>query len=318
MTSRIIFCSLCLTFILAIDGLCIRLVHAGQESFPFIGVSTSDQVNVRAGQSANFERLCQLKKNEEVVVIAKEFGWYKIQLPLQAKSFVSKDYVQYLGQNAGGITANDVNIRSGAGIHYTILGQLSKGEQIYIQDELEEWYRIEPVAKSFGWVAEEYLKFKSHDIHNREVVPRQILSIQRDLPEQTIEADEQPTEMIEESYIIEDKPKMETGIDIQKDVVGEESSKIKKDSDFKSNLSIADQGVISVSGYVEPYEKKGKDGIYFKIVSNGEPVCYIQGVNHLLGRFIHQQVKVDGTVNQKLLSQYSRPVIVVLKVRLML
>jgi hypothetical protein len=38
----------------------------------------------------------------------------------------------------------------------------------------------------------------------------------------------------------------------------------------------------------------------------------------MLGRFLHQRVSVEGTVNQKLRSKYSHPVIIVLKVRLML
>jgi len=158
MTLRIVILSLVVLLSLQVHGSHGGIVWAQEHLPPFLAESTGDHVNVRAGQSANFEKLCQLSKGEEVVIFGKEYSWYKIQLPLSAKSFVSKDYVQFLGLNAGGITATDVNIRAGAGIHHTILGRLAKGDQIYIREEFDEWYRIEPVAKSYGWVSQKLLK----------------------------------------------------------------------------------------------------------------------------------------------------------------
>ena len=256
-------------------------VYAQQEFFPYLAEATGDRVNVRSGQSANFERVCQLNKGDEVVVLEKGYSWYKIQLPPAAKSFVSKKYVQYLGQNAGGVTAERVNIRAGAGIHFTVLGQLAKGEQIYIEEELDEWYRIKPVAESYGWVADQFLNFKSNDVaeyrsrsYSRPVVDEDLFA----------PVEEEPEEEVAEAQAVEEQ----------------------------------DTEKFSAVGYVEAYEDKDNDGIRYKIVVNGRPICYIQGVNHMLGRFMHHKVSVEGTVNTKLQSKYAYPVIIVLKVRLML
>jgi len=290
MTSRIVFLSLVVSLSLQVHGSHSGTVWAQEHIPPFLAESTGDHVNVRAGQSANFEKLCQLSKGEEVVIFDKEYSWYKIQLPPSAKSFVSKDYVQFLGLNAGGVTATDVNIRAGAGIHHTILGKLAKGEQIYIQEEFEEWYRIEPVAESFGWVSQRFLAFKSKDFSGYQMPPPQSFVDEKISESKLVTEEQDPSEDIVDAM----------------DVVAEKPIKVES------------KGIISVVGYVESHEDEGTDGIYYKIVANGQPVCYIQGTNHMLGRFVHQQVSVDGTVNQKLLSQYSHPVIVVLKVRLIL
>jgi len=268
MISRILVLLFVLCVPLNISGVD-TIVFAEQETFPFLAEVTGDQVNVRSGQSANFESLCQLNKDAEVIVVGKEFSWYKIQLPSSAKSFVSKEYVQYLGQNAGGITADRVNIRAGAGTHFTVLGQVTKGEQIFIKDILDKWYRIEPVTESYGWLSEDFVAFKSAT-----------------LPESL--ADELSEEGQEEE--------VETIVEIKAD----------------------DKGIFTVTGYVEPFESKEKNRIHYTIISGGKPICYIQGDNHLLGRFIHQRVEVRGTVNQGLQSEYAHPVIIVSKVKLML
>ncbi len=285
MTLRIILRSLVLCLVFNVGILHSHLVFAGQESFPFLAEITGDQVNVRAGQSANFERLCQLGKGTEVIVLEKGYSWYKIQLPSSAKSFIHKDYVQFLGQNAGGVLGDNVNIRAGAGVHYTVLGQLTKGEQVFIEEDLEEWYRIQPVLGSYGWVAEGFLTFKSSDVAAYETAVAEKIIIDLGKP-QLAEAEEPEAK--------------EPEVEDVKDAV-------KKDT--KTFYAV---------GYAEAYEDDKNDGIRYTITAGGRPVCYVQGANHMLGRFKNLRVSVEGTVNQKLQSKYAYPVIIVSKVRLML
>lgn len=284
MTLRTILCSLVLSLSMTIclgrgDVLC-----AQQEFSPFLAEVTGDQVNVRSGQSANFERLCQLNKGDEVVVVEKGFSWYKIQLPPTAKAFINKEYVQYLGQNAGGVIGDRVNIRAGAGIHFTVLGQLTNGEQIYIAEELDEWFRIEPVAQSYGWVADKFIAFKSNDVSEYQAKTYVKPSVAEDL----VKPIDEPVEVKEE----------EEGKEVQPVDEGRE--------------------YFTAVGYVEKYDRKNDDGIYYRIVERGRPICYVQGVNHILGRFSHQKVSVVGKVIKKLQSKYIYPTITVSSVRLML
>ena len=299
MTLRIISRSLFLCLSLNMCLMYGDRVCAQQEFFPFLAEITGDQVNVRSGQSANFERLCQLKKGDEVVVLEKGYSWYKIQLPVTAKSFVSKDYVQYLGQNAGGVIAGRVNIRAGAGTHYTVVGQLAKGEQVYIEEELDEWYRITPVAESHGWVADKFISFKSNDVSEYRSKAYLRPSVDEELWKPAAEQPKEKKEEVVEDQVVEKK--------ILEEKISEEQ--ISEEPAAKN---------FSVVGYVEKYEDNDNDGIHYKIVEKGRTVCYVQGVNHMLGRFTHHKVSVEGTINKKLQSQYAYPVIVVSRVRLML
>ena len=137
--------------------------NASQEKFPFVATITSDHINVRAGQSANFERLCQLNKNDEAVVVARSFGWSKIKLPSTAKSYVSAKYVQVVN-GLGTVTADRVNIRAEANFNSTILGQVRQGDKVQVIERVKDWYKIIPIEESYGWVADKYIKFKSYDL----------------------------------------------------------------------------------------------------------------------------------------------------------
>ncbi len=145
-------------------------ISQAAEQFPYLAEVKTDQVNLRAGPHTNFEVLSQLSKGNEVVVIGKEFEWYKIKLPEQAKSFVNRSYVKEHGGGFGEVTGNRVNIRSSPGPNSSIIGQLNKGDKFKIVEQVKEWYQIEPVEGLYGWVSEQFLAFKSAAIPNPKVV----------------------------------------------------------------------------------------------------------------------------------------------------
>ncbi|MBI5150513.1 MAG: SH3 domain-containing protein [Candidatus Omnitrophica bacterium] len=132
-------------------------------TFPFLAEATADRVNVRAGQNQNFERLCQLEKGEEVIALEQSFGWYKIQLPIRVPVYVSDKYVGRLDNIYGEILVDRVNVRAATGTQATIVGQLKKGDRVRVLARREGWYTIEPPPQVFGWVAQEFVKFKSAD-----------------------------------------------------------------------------------------------------------------------------------------------------------
>jgi uncharacterized protein YgiM (DUF1202 family) len=310
MTLRSVFHSLILSLILSVGLVQTQIVFAGEETFPFRGEAVMDQVNVRAGQSTNFEGLCKLKKGEEVIALEKGYGWYKIQLPKAANCYVNKEYIQFLGQNAGGVLGDHINIRAGAGTHYTVLGQLMKGEQIFIEEDLKEWYRIQPVLGSYGWVAEEYLAFKSNDVKEYEDAMAAKTSADLELSKlkEPLKEGEQAAEDIKDTKDIKNtKDTKDT----------KDTSDIKSIKNTKETVDEEPETFFAV-GYVEAYEDDENDGIYYKITSGGRPVCYVQGMNEMLGRFKNLRVSVEGTVNKALQSKYAYPVIIVSTIRLML
>ncbi|HQP10042.1 MAG TPA: hypothetical protein PKV41_01505, partial [Candidatus Omnitrophota bacterium] len=88
--------------------------------------------------------------------------------------------------------------------------------------------------------------------------------------------------------------------------------------DPKATEEAEEEEIFYAVGYVEAYQDDENDGIYYKITAGGRPVCYVQGVNEMLGRFKNLRVSVEGKVNKNLRSKYAYPVIIVSKIRLML
>ncbi|MBU0467652.1 MAG: SH3 domain-containing protein [Candidatus Omnitrophica bacterium] len=147
-------------------NVCCTFVSAAsvQEFFPFLGEVTSEKVNIRAGQSVNFENLCFVNNGDKLVVLERDYSWYKVMLPEKADNFISSKYVELIESDFGEIVGDHVNIRSKSNTSSSIVGQLVRGDKVVILSEEEGFYKIYPHKNSFGWIADEYIKFTSKDI----------------------------------------------------------------------------------------------------------------------------------------------------------
>ena len=295
-----------------------------QEFFPFLGEVTTDRVNVRAGQSVNFETLYQLNKGDQVVVVARAFGWYKIRLPTMAKSYVSEKYVQFLNNKSARITADEVNIRGGAGINHTVLGQLPPGTEVRILEKLEGWYRIEPVEGIYGWVTDEFVKFASQSIPP--------------MPNLKLYASQSTTPVVQEppaapSVIVIAAEPLKAGastddttppkhLPIQKREALGQPKTIEKPAATASLIpkkTSTMPEVVTMAGYLEQQNGLEFKDIQYRLVNNNnQPSYYIQGLQHALDKFLHYKVTVEGTVKTNVQSQDSYPVIIVSKIQLVL
>ena len=70
-----------------------------QEFFPFVAQINTDEINVRAGQSTNFEKICTVKKSEKLIVVDKSFSWYKIERHIRGE-FQMSDPTEDLHERA--------------------------------------------------------------------------------------------------------------------------------------------------------------------------------------------------------------------------
>lgn len=138
--------------------------YAHSQDFPFVGEITQDQVNVRAGQSENFERLGRVALGERVVVLAKEYSWYKIKLPVQCESYVNMKFITMIDQGLGKVSGEHVNIRARADIASAVIGQVNKGDLIRVVETQKDWHKIEPPDSVNGWLLTKFVKFQSKDI----------------------------------------------------------------------------------------------------------------------------------------------------------
>lgn len=51
------------------------------------------------------------------------------------------------------VTGNIVNLRSGPGTGYSVLGQVQKGDSLQVTGGIDDWYRVYiPCMSLFAWV----------------------------------------------------------------------------------------------------------------------------------------------------------------------
>ncbi len=130
------------------------------EDVPFAGVVNSDNINVRADATVGSAIICTLSKSAKIEVVSEMYGWYKIRLPDSAPSYVKKSFLECdVKCVSAKVTHEHVNIRSGPGESYWIVGSLNKDTIVNVLGESQGWYRIVPAHESYGWISN---KFVSH------------------------------------------------------------------------------------------------------------------------------------------------------------
>ncbi len=191
--------------LVSLSLLCLGAFAAqAQEAFPFVAKVTATTANLRAGQNTNFESLGQLKSGDEVIVVEASYDWRKIKLPVSAKAYVSASYIKDLGDGTGEVIGNRLNIRASALPTSSIIGQLKKGESVRIVEKKADWFRIEPPDQSFGWVAKDFLQFKSVDIPPARTIASPLGSVSVKPVESKTPFPELPAAVISLSGLVED------------------------------------------------------------------------------------------------------------------
>jgi uncharacterized protein YgiM (DUF1202 family) len=133
--------------------------------FPYTAEAISDRVNIRAGENNNFEIMATLNKGDYVIVTGKNFAWFKVRLPDGSKAFIKSEYTRLITPEVGEVTADRVNVRAAPNTNATILGQVTKGKQLFVKETRPDgWIWIRPVDEISGWVHESLIAFKTNQI----------------------------------------------------------------------------------------------------------------------------------------------------------
>lgn len=139
------------------------------ELFKKIGqvINISSQLNIRAGAGTNHKIIGTLKNLEKVEVLKEDNGWYKIKHG-NIDGYVSKNYLKLIEgeinipstgeENIKTVKVNGVlNIRSGAGTNYSIVGTLKNNSKVKIIGEEGNWYKINYDGKN-AFISKNYVR----------------------------------------------------------------------------------------------------------------------------------------------------------------
>ena len=143
-------------------------------------IKVNDTLNVRSGAGTSYSVIGSLKNGATVEIVETSGSWYKIKYG-SGYGYVSKDYVTVSSSNnnsssnnttttpststtTGIIKVNNaLNVRSGAGTSYSVIGSLKNGATIEIVETVNSWYKIK-FNNGYGYVSKDYVVLQNRSI----------------------------------------------------------------------------------------------------------------------------------------------------------
>jgi len=125
----------------------------------------ANHVNVRGQPRLKSEVVTRLTKGQRVTVIDEitrnESGpdepsaWAKIALPSDVHVWINTGYIDPTTKT---VKPKKLNVRSGPGENFSVLGRLMKGEAVNQVSAKDNWLEIEAPTNAYAFVAAQYLK----------------------------------------------------------------------------------------------------------------------------------------------------------------
>ena len=154
----------------AVVSVCAHPMHASAAT-----IVTADILNVRSGAGTEYSRVGSVRYGNEVAIVesvtgADGYTWNHISSPVQG--WVRGDYLAERstesgtesaapsGGTEGTVTADVLNVRSGAGTGYSRLGTIRYGAKVAVISQSGEWYQVNCTiggANQVGYVHRDYI-----------------------------------------------------------------------------------------------------------------------------------------------------------------
>ena len=124
------------------------------------GTVTASALNLRSEASTSSSVLTCLPRGSVVVITGRLDGWYQVAYKGYV-GYMSADYLEVSSSadadfGDGTVTANAVNLRSGPGTDYSVVGSRDKGSVLSVTGVSDEWYKVD-LNGSAGYIRSDYL-----------------------------------------------------------------------------------------------------------------------------------------------------------------
>jgi uncharacterized protein YgiM (DUF1202 family) len=123
-------------------------------------VPRQDNVNVRGQAVLNSEVVGRLKKGDKVKVLEEVTAkkakadepskWLKVTLPASTAVWANTSFID---ENTKAVKPNKLNLRSGPGENYSVVGRVPKGTVLKPIEAKGEWTKVEAPNEAYGFVA---------------------------------------------------------------------------------------------------------------------------------------------------------------------
>mgnify|MGYP004535429651 CR=1 FL=1 len=127
------------------------------------GTVTATSLNVRSGASTSYSIVGKVTKGKEVEILSSNNGWYKIGYGDNKTGWSCDDYISKNKTKTGTVMATSLNVRSGSSTSYSIVGKVTKGEEVEILSSSNGWYKIK-YSDITGWVSGDYISTSTEKV----------------------------------------------------------------------------------------------------------------------------------------------------------
>ena len=143
-------------------------------------VKVNSALNMRSGPGSNYGVIGTLRNNDKVEIIKEVYGWYEIKFNGKV-GYVSSQYIKIVDNESseekpvdpekpsvsvnkqGVVKVNSaLNMRSGPGSNYGVIGTLRNNDKVEIIKEVYGWYEIKFNGK-VGYVSSQYIKIVDNE-----------------------------------------------------------------------------------------------------------------------------------------------------------
>ncbi|HUR47486.1 MAG TPA: SH3 domain-containing protein, partial [Candidatus Saccharimonadales bacterium] len=125
-----------------------------------MAVPRQDNVNVRGKALLNSDVVGRLKKTDKVKVLEEITAkhpkadeppkWLKVTLPASTPVWANTSFID---ESTKAVKPNKLNLRSGPGENYSVVGRVPKGTVLKTIETKGEWTKVESPNEAYGYVA---------------------------------------------------------------------------------------------------------------------------------------------------------------------
>ncbi len=121
--------------------------------------TSSGRLNVRSSASTSSSVVASLNKGSYVTLISKSGSWWYLEYADGRYGYSHADYIQSVSSYAATVQtqSGNLNVRSGAGTSYSIVGSLAKGKTVVVLSSSGGWSRVLYNGVKTGYVSSQYL-----------------------------------------------------------------------------------------------------------------------------------------------------------------
>lgn len=126
--------------------------------------TTSGRLNIRSSGSTGAAILSSVAKDSYITLLSKSGNWWYVEYAKGKYGYASADYIRTVSATPATVQlqSGSLNVRSGAGTGYSVIGRLYSAEVVLVLSTANGWSRVLWNGTKTGYVSNAYLQIGTY------------------------------------------------------------------------------------------------------------------------------------------------------------